>query len=1195
MVPEDRHTKLDFQLNAKAIPVIYGVRTAEGIPIFADTLNDDSSKVFVAAAISEGEIGGIYDLYIDGQSLICNDKADEDTRSASGNFTDINGQPAQRTPDQQKEIQLTCIGRAIQGDVLKGSDAINRTPKRFYDDLGEKISLSRNNFNFPNDWSTYQYSAPLSISTPSSYGILHEQSIRLGNPDGNPMGEYASEHNFNLDVFTGKPGQKAATSLCDIAYAKQFRVQNNYWKGSDTSEYWGPNHTLSDTAYVVGRYSINAGSSTIPEVKFVVRGKVIDCYNYDYSYSHDAKLTSESANNFALGEYVTLRRSDTNALINITANQGTVNEGKVQIVDKWTFMNPDGNPSTRFRFEVPPELDYVDGVPGIKSFYMVDGDNNRWTMLTYNYNIFTGSVASAVVSSITSFSSSAGNKLVINYDSNSFLTKGSDAINTTAKFQVLKSPVTGSNNYTSVTSGSLFPYAIMVGTAVSNTALTTEYDYADYSAEAAALSGVVLASKNTIRLSGSANGTENYYTGYLIELTRYNPVTGKSLVQTAEIIKYDGLNKIATIDTIWDFIPVGVIGTNLADSVRIYPKYIDSRVSTNTAIQLLDYVTSTTYGRGLSVNKDLDLPSWLEAARKCDTRSDITVLCSESANVAKDAVYTYSSGGNIIWQGTTNSPIEPVTAEGSTKYFVSFTKNIGKLTNKWNSWKVWSSGDIIYNPDTLQFFRVGLTSNNTTGSIPNPPTATTAATSTVPGITSIPSISLTKVRGTGNETITLPLSSGNPIQMWKNGVKNSGYSLYDSDDINYWRLSGWDEHAQRYVTKHQSNLTIDTSIPLFDNINSLLEHCNGILRYTAGKYYLDIEEAEPAILSTDIRTITTDDIIGKIQLSDEGTRSAFNSLTAAFADPANKFEARNVSFFNSEYLKADRNVPKKGNLSIPGITNYYNSRLLADSFLNKSRFGLTINMTVRYHGIMLLAGTVIQVIYPRYGGDWILGKKFRIESLNYQPDGLVDIVAKEYDDSFYGLANIRRIGGSSNPTTGTGTPVGSVGIGKPLNLRVTSADSLSELLNGVELFWDNDPAVNNSSNSFTEVYGSISPNLYISVTSISGNTLTSFSAHGLVPGMPVYFVNNYNTLLSSETYYVLATPTSTTFTLSSTKKNGSALSPGNGDNLTTVQIRTATLLATVPIPSRSYMDNLANEGTGRVEKYYWVRHKANII
>ena len=36
------------------------------IPVFVDTLNTDASTVFVAYAICEGEVGGIYDIHFDG-------------------------------------------------------------------------------------------------------------------------------------------------------------------------------------------------------------------------------------------------------------------------------------------------------------------------------------------------------------------------------------------------------------------------------------------------------------------------------------------------------------------------------------------------------------------------------------------------------------------------------------------------------------------------------------------------------------------------------------------------------------------------------------------------------------------------------------------------------------------------------------------------------------------------------------------------------------------------------------------------------------------------------------------------------------------------------------------------------------------------------------------------------------------------
>ena len=153
MVPEDRNTVLDFQLNAKAIPVIYGVRIAEGIPIFADTLNDDSSTVYAAVALSEGEIGGIYDIYVDGLSMICNDKADFDVRSSSG----LTSEGASRTTDQNSSIQLTCVGRADRGDVLNGTTSTSAIPRFFYDFTGEEKSLFRGNFNYLTDWYSKQY------------------------------------------------------------------------------------------------------------------------------------------------------------------------------------------------------------------------------------------------------------------------------------------------------------------------------------------------------------------------------------------------------------------------------------------------------------------------------------------------------------------------------------------------------------------------------------------------------------------------------------------------------------------------------------------------------------------------------------------------------------------------------------------------------------------------------------------------------------------------------------------------------------------------------------------------------------------------------------------------------------------------------------------------------------------------------
>lgn len=1114
--PENRNTNLDFQLNAKNIPLIYGVRSSEGINIFTDTLYNDSSTVYIATALCEGEIGGIYDVYIEGSSLICNDQADYDARAS------------QTTANT---VGLICRGRADRGDVLGGTNTIDKaSPKLdYFATPAGRDSLINGNYLAEFNSDNYIELTATAAAAPTYAGVLSGESIKLTSPQ-----------DIVIDVFSGKSGQKASTALTEIAYAGNFKIQNSYWTGKDTVEYWGPNHRLLDTAYVVTKFKIADGETTIPQLEYIVRGKVLNCYNYDYSYSHDVKSSSESHTNFVLGQTVDLYNSS-DVLIN----------SSVQIVDKWTFKNPDGTDNVRFIFSSPPSLGYINGVPSTTKFYMKSGVN-KWTMVTYNYVYELTTVASDISSTIT-LVTNASTFVQFQYASNSFMTIEGDTTKDSPGFQVTTAA------FEPVSTGNLFKGAIMEGV-VTSTALTSKYLYADYGTEAVSFANSTyrLASRNTIKLT-AGSAINDYYVGGIIEVTKYNATTGRSSVQEADIIGYNATNKIVTIDGIWSFIP------EAGHTIKIYPKYVDSRVSINPAIQSLDYITSKTYGRGLDYAKDLDLPSWLETARKCDTKSDVTVK-TISGTVGVNDVYRYPATGNIIWQGT---------VMGTSGLYVEFNKVLGKLTNKWNAWKSWAVNEVIYNPDTGQLFSV-----TTPGVINTVPTATTTA------VTLLASFGLTKVSGVGPTNLPL-IFTENPVQGLRAGSKISGYSLYDCDDINYFRLTGWDEHAQRYVTKHQCNLTIDTSAPLFDNMNTLLEHYNGILRYTAGKYYLDMEDEEPTIDSGDIRNITIDDIIGKIQLTDEGVRSAYNSLTAAFADPANKFEARSISFFNSDYLKIDRNVSKKGNLSVPGITNYYNTRLLADSFLNKSRYGLTINMTLRYHGLLLLAGTVIQVSYPRY--NWV-NKKFRIESINYQADGLVDVVAKEYDASFYTLSNIKKGGG-----TGATSAPNFTAIGAPSNLQISSADTLDELIDGVQLDWTNNPAANTESVA-TEIYGGQSPNFYVYITSITGNVATTATAHGLVVGMNIYPQVSGSGFSSSSTYYVLTTPTPTTFTVSTTTSIvAPATTPAtanlsNGTSLN-LKIQTATLLATLPIPISFYIDKVPNAGSNRVEKYYWVRHK----
>jgi hypothetical protein len=833
---QENFTELNFQLAAKSIPVIYGVRVTEGIGVFADTLNNDSSTVYAITALCEGEIGGIYDVFIDGQGLICNDKADFDARS----------EEVSRGTEDAEAIEIFCRGRADRGDVLGSQSAVDFSSlSSFYAGFDfNSLSIRENAFTeafYPG------YTAPIMSPTQrysSGTGLIDGEYIELTSPI-----------NMKLDFFSGKSGQKANAELVGIASARGFKIQNDYWTGADIVEYWGPNHRLLDTAYMVGKFKIAEGDTSLPEFKIVVRGKLVDCYNYDGSYIKDRKVTGESADNFPLGSTVSLYSST-----------GTLLNSNVQIIDKWYFFNPDGTTNTRFRFSEAPSLNYSNGIPSITKFYMQNASNQRWTMVTYNHKDFTGSIANSI-SSGTLAKTTVGANIGFTFSSNSDMTIEGDLYHNSPVFKVVDS------NLDDVAS-SLFAYQLFSGT-VTSTSLTSVSPANIYSSETLP-AGAKLASVNTIRLPSTASSVDDTYSGDTIEVVRFNAASGRSNVQTAEIIAYNGATRIATIDTIWTSIP------KVGDTVNIYPRYADRRVSINPVIQTLDYMTAKTYGRGLDVNRDINLPSVITTANKCDVRSNVSVGSNSSASVG--AIYRYPATGNIIWQG---SVVESVSGKFASN-IVTFTDIIGKLTNKWNSWKSWELSQLVYHETRV--YRVATVGVKTT--------APTHTSGTVNGLTYVSSVTLTKVSGTGTNLL-LPSTSGNPVFNEKEGRKIAGYSIYDSDDIDYWRLCGWDGHDQRYVTRYQTNIQIDTSVPLFDNVNGMLEHFNGILRYTSGQYYMDLEEAAPTISGTsstdNIRIVTADDIIGKIQLSDEGVRSSFNSITAAFADPSNKFEARTLA------------------------------------------------------------------------------------------------------------------------------------------------------------------------------------------------------------------------------------------------------------------------------------------------------------
>ena len=1050
--------KLDFALSSKFLPVVYGVQRIDALPVFVDTKENDPNNIFLVYALCEGEIGGIYDLYMDSNPLMCLNKEDSDIRDAG--LTDNNS-------------TVHCFGRADLGETLGGVKTSGRTVSG---STAQTAKYGRSVLGHGEPG--YEAEADAIEAAMSNYYSVNDSIDTANHKTTNGIGlghrqtrSFTAPNNMSLTFYTGTIDQKADNTLTSIAQASagsQFKRQADYY--TDDEEYWGPNHRLLDTAYVVMDVEIGEDATTVPEVEYVVRGKLCSSYNYDYSYAHSAANLSEDYNNFDVGDVVDLYRP-------VSGSSDVEINSNVMIIDKWYFMDPDGDQQWRFRFSTAPSLGYSDGIATHKEFYMKNSSAQTWTMATWDYtdtSHSTGTVPSenSVTATVNDNGSSAATITIAND-----IPWIADIVGEIDFQDVFSVKYADPNNF--------YGYNNFWWTWNNSTLLT----HGGLGAQSTGLTAgsQTIISGNTITLASGASNTDNKYTGFIIELVKTTTAAdGTSQTQSVSrtIESYDGGTKIATVNTPWPagFEPAAGDTYNLVRKIKksftgnstTDIRTDDKRVSINPAIQLLDYLTER-YGKALNINTDISLADFLLAARTCDDRGTQTMQGAQAGSVGDRYVLTSdgTSSGSVVSMGLVKS-----LGTSNSVNFTEFEQVYGKFTKKFmkNSY-AYAVGDIIY---TLEgYYRV-----TTAGAKSTAPTGTNPTGFTGP----LTSVSLFPINSTTGVITNSPVNFSivsdskyyNPCGIYNSttGGYDTGYSLYDSDDIKYWRYLGWDNKHQRFATRHQCQGIVDTSTSVFENVNGFLTNFNGLLSYEGGKYALRIETASDAVTSTVItssntasysgytkgveynpRVITEDDIIGNITVSDEGVAKSFNTVSTQIMDPGNMFKGRSVSFYDSTYLKSDKNIVKSGNINISSVGNYYNARINVENYLRKSRFGMKISFKTGPKSLLLLAGDTIGVTNSKFGFE---NKLFRITNINYSKDCTAQISAEEYDDSFYTISapSLPSVVSQDQRQGIQATP------SAPSSLSASVAENV---LGGINLSWTNGSGLT-TANCFTEIW-----------------------------------------------------------------------------------------------------------------------------
>jgi hypothetical protein len=245
-------------------------------------------------------------------------------------------------------------------------------------------------------------------------------------------------------------------------------------------------------------------------------------------------------------------------------------------------------------------------------------------------------------------------------------------------------------------------------------------------------------------------------------------------------------------------------------------------------------------------------------------------------------------------------------------------------------------------------------------------------------------------------------------------------TTYGDSFVTYWRYLGWKDlpgtntvpldagFHDTQKTRMQTNSVIQTEVTVTKNIAGQLKQFDGTINILGSKYHLSVEGNDSPIAD-----ITSDEIIRKIKTVDLSSKNKWNSIQASIVNPAQGWGITQINFFNNNFLEADNKIPKKGNVSFNGITNYYTAREWAQVQLSKSRYSREVSFTTYYKYSYLYPNANVTLTYGRFGYS---KKVFRVKTCVLETNGLVSLTLEDYDESIYtGIS-------SSNDNSGEATP-----------------------------------------------------------------------------------------------------------------------------------------------------------------------------
>ena len=276
-------------------------------------------------------------------------------------------------------------------------------------------------------------------------------------------------------------------------------------------------------------------------------------------------------------------------------------------------------------------------------------------------------------------------------------------------------------------------------------------------------------------------------------------------------------------------------------------------------------------------------------------------------------------------------------------------------------------------------------------------------------------------------------SSGSSVS-----AKNPAWQLYDYltntrygcgvassliDATSFTTAAAICDQVNNSITRHQSNIILDSRSSLLANIKNILSTCNGRLHWIDGKYTMKIDDT---YTGSGEFAFEEKHIIGGINIIANNKNERTNQVTATFVNTSKNWKKDEVSWpdknrdedgdgdtgdLYTAYLTADKNIPLRKTINLNGVTDYNQARYLAKQACLRSRDALKVNFKSTSEAMDLIVGDVVTLTHSTPG--WT-AKEFRIRSISLNLDGTCSISAVEHSDAIYAWDYVAPPAGASD-------------------------------------------------------------------------------------------------------------------------------------------------------------------------------------